>query len=418
MNITENDSDVYSPIMNTTYRNDEILYAMNGSGAMGQNITSADDMVMFFKLSETEKICAIIVIILIVPVIIIGIFGNLTVCWVVATVKKLQTPANIQLVMLAVVDFANCIIPAPILLFRAVYVLMHANALSIDDTIYNVGFTPLCHILRFVQYCAVGTSTCMITSLSITRAMGMSGKFSREVIKRCFIASMIACTLFGSGVAFGLTISSASCDTMIDDLTFRKRLQKTFDLFLMGSMIISQIMVTTVYVGITIVKKRHRNATKEIFKNISKSLDKRDLATIRICFILVTFIFVSYLPIIFTVALRQSDLLRVKIDFLYTWIQIAIVFANSAINPVVYALMSNNFRSNLCFVRRRRLQKEPKRQKGKMRETTDKILELENVISDGKLPDVTINDDLNAGQDFENVVEANFGNINIGFQCD
>ncbi|XP_077995903.1 uncharacterized protein LOC144449263 [Glandiceps talaboti] len=404
--------------MNTSYTDDEVLYGMNLSAALGLNFTSDDDMMKFYKLSGTEKICGILVVILIVPVIIIGVFGNLTVCWVVATVKKLQTPANIQLVMLAVVDFANCIIPAPTLLFRAVYVLVHANALSVDDTIYNVTSTPICHILRFIQYLALETSACMLTSLTITRAMGMSGKFSREIIKKCIIVSLIASTLFGSGVSFGLVMSTYFCESIIEDVPFRNKLSKQLELVVIASMVISQITTTVVYIGITICKKRHRNATKEIFKDVSKSLDKRDMATIRICFLLITFIFVSYLPIIVVLAFKQSDSIGDKIPFLYAWVQIAIVFANSAINPVVYALMSDNFRSNLCFVRRRRLQKKPQPQKATRSQSTSKILDhiKLSVISNGQSSDDIINLDID--QVCQSAGDIKLGDVNIDFECD
>ncbi|XP_077981923.1 uncharacterized protein LOC144436930 [Glandiceps talaboti] len=124
-------------VANASYQNSSMWFEFDLFDASSPNVTMGVD-IQLHELTKAELILLIIIAVVMLPVNIIGIIGNLTVCWVVATVKKLRTPANIQLVTLAVADLLIFLVPCPKLIFSVFYVLVlsQTDALTVDDTVY------------------------------------------------------------------------------------------------------------------------------------------------------------------------------------------------------------------------------------------------------------------------------------------
>ncbi|TMW46231.1 hypothetical protein DOY81_008689 [Sarcophaga bullata] len=94
--------------------------------------------------------------ILYVTVFILGVFGNVLVCFVVLRNKAMQTVTNIFITNLALSDILLCILAVP---FTPIYTFMGRWAF---------GHT-LCHLVPFAQGCSIYISTLTLTSIAIDR---------------------------------------------------------------------------------------------------------------------------------------------------------------------------------------------------------------------------------------------------------
>lgn len=94
--------------------------------------------------------------ILYVTVFILGVFGNVLVCFVVLRNKAMQTVTNIFITNLALSDILLCILAVP---FTPIYTFMGRWAFG----------RTLCHLVPYAQGCSIYISTLTLTSIAIDR---------------------------------------------------------------------------------------------------------------------------------------------------------------------------------------------------------------------------------------------------------
>ncbi|XP_061386033.1 neuropeptide Y receptor type 6 [Musca vetustissima] len=94
--------------------------------------------------------------ILYTTVFILGVFGNVLVCYVVLRNRAMQTVTNIFITNLALSDILLCILAVP---FTPLYTFMGRWAFG----------RTLCHLVSFAQGCSIYISTLTLTSIAIDR---------------------------------------------------------------------------------------------------------------------------------------------------------------------------------------------------------------------------------------------------------
>ncbi|XP_046807506.1 neuropeptide Y receptor type 2, partial [Lucilia cuprina] len=111
--------------------------------------TEGDDII-------NNKLVQIFFCILYSTVFVLGVFGNVLVCYVVLRNKAMQTVTNIFITNLALSDILLCVLAVP---FTPLYTFMGRWAFG----------RTLCHLVPFAQGCSIYISTLTLTSIAIDR---------------------------------------------------------------------------------------------------------------------------------------------------------------------------------------------------------------------------------------------------------
>ncbi|XP_070567362.1 adenosine receptor A2b-like [Ptychodera flava] len=322
-----------------TYRRPYSIETRKSNSTQVMNLShSWNETVILVYRTKGELTALLLSIIVGVPVIVIGSTGNVAVCWIVIAVKKLRTPANFQLVSIAIVDLLTCAIVMPMVVYSNIHHLVFdTNIFLIDRT------RMMCRTYVFIWFLSLTVSGVSLGMLSVTRAMGVSGKFSCGTMKRVIVTSICTGFVVGTGYALARVMMTPErlCQIDEDPAPMVHIINKIGFAMVCGTL----FMVSVSYGYVFSLKYRQRKTAKLLVQNCS-TVNKRDLATIRICFLLVTVYFITYLPI--GVFAYLHGIRAIPYNLYYSRLVYSSSYCGSMINPIIYCLMSRKFRQHLC----------------------------------------------------------------------
>ncbi|XP_006812264.1 rhodopsin, GQ-coupled-like [Saccoglossus kowalevskii] len=289
--------------------------------------------------SSYESVFDIVSACLYICVALAGATGNIMVCYIVYTNKKLRTPSNIQLVSLAITDVLVCTLTSLTRFGFTVNSLLHGE-INIKG--------PLCTFQIFILYSSSFTTIISLAAISVARAIGVADICSRST-KRKVIFILIVVT-WVTGIGYGTLKAWAG-----EDLTCNLEpiSQVTRNASRGGILIVFLSLLTMVvsYSYIYHVTNRHEKSFQRAMEAAgSRRQTQRkpmNLATLKVFVLLISMFTISYLP----AALYGS--LVVNIDRLrnehFGNFILSLVCFGSLINPIIYSLTSNQFKNYLPF---------------------------------------------------------------------
>ncbi|XP_070573710.1 adenosine receptor A3-like [Ptychodera flava] len=294
---------------------------------------------------------------------IFGLIGNVAVCYVVYANKKLRTPSNYQLISLAIADGLVCLVASPIRLALTVKVLIdRTDELELQDS-----YVGLCKMQIFVVNGSSIVSVVTIATLAIIRALAVVGKYSRETLKT--LIKIFIFVSYATGIAAGtMKLSTGeetyvSCYTPTGESTTNHKIKYSA----MIKIVISMLTIIISYTCILVATRRHRrNVAPWLHQQQQATQNRMDIATLRVSFTIVICFFATFLPIAIYFFVTESETAKVDVNTHLINLLMMLVCLGSAVNPIIYALMSKAFRRHL---KRRRSAQLPSRARGRLLKT-------------------------------------------------
>lgn len=316
------------------YRNDT-AFLLNSS--LGENATYANntdncknDMPKLYLFAEM----------LYVIVCILGLFGNTLVIYVVLRFSKMQTVTNMYIVNLAIAD--ECfLIGIPFLL-----VVMHAQSWPFGDVACKF-YMASTSINQF-------TSSIFLMIMSADRYVAVCHPITAPKIRTPFISKMVSVSAWSVSALLMVPVLIYS-NTMIDENNVRScnilwpdeenlsgHAAFTLYSFILGFAI--PLLLIFVFYSLVIKKLRTvgpKNKSKEK-KRSHRKVTKLVLTVITVYVCCWLPYWVTQVALIFTPAKQCQSKVTVSI-FLMTG---CLSYSNSAMNPILYAFLSDNFKKS------------------------------------------------------------------------
>lgn len=280
---------------------------------------------------------------------ILGVFGNVLVCYVVLQNRAMQTVTNLFITNLALSDIFLCILGVP---FTPLYTFL-------KRWIFGV---PLCHIVPYAQGCSVYISTLTLTSIAIDRFFVIIYPFHpRMKLSTCF-GIVICIWIFSLMVTFpyGLYMhivdmnNTYYCEEHWPSEKARKIFSTTTTTL---QFILPFLVIAFCYVCVSF--KLNDRARSKPGKKSSKrdEIDReRKKKTNRMLIAMVAIFGVSWFPLNIVNILNDFD------DTINCWRYYNIIFfiahltamSSTCYNPFLYAWLNDNFRKEFkqvlpCF---------------------------------------------------------------------
>ncbi|XP_070573708.1 prolactin-releasing peptide receptor-like [Ptychodera flava] len=292
---------------------------------------------------------------------IFGLIGNVAVCYIVYAHKRLRTPSNYQLISLAIADGLVCLVASPIRLALTVKVLIdRTDELELQDS-----YVGLCKMQIFVVNGSSIVSVVTMATLAIIRALAVVGKYSRETLKT--LIKIFIFVSYAIGIAAGtMKLSTGeetyiSCYTPTGESTTNLKIKY----FAMITIVISLLTIIISYTCISVATRRHRrNVVPWLHQQQQATQNRMDIATFRVSLTIVLCFFVTFLPIAIYFFVKESEKADMNTHLIN--LMMMLVCLGSAVNPIIYALMSKAFQRHLK--RRRSVQLSP-RARGRLLKT-------------------------------------------------
>lgn len=270
---------------------------------------------------------------------VLGLVGNLLVCFVVIRNKAMQTVTNLFISNLALSDIFLCIFAVP---FTPLYSFRGA---------WSWG-SLLCHIMPFAQGCSVYISTLTLMSIAIDRFFVIIYPFRpRMKIETC-ITVIIMIWTFSVTVTMPYAIYMTYYDLDIgrfcEETWPTEKLRRIFGSVTSILQFVLPFIVIAVCYTCVSFKLNDRAKAKAASKNSRKEeLDKnRKRRTNQMLIAMVTIFGLSWLPL--NVINLCNDYyiyaIHLKYYFLVFFIGHVIAMSSTCYNPFIYAWMNENFR--------------------------------------------------------------------------
>ncbi|XP_028654759.2 trace amine-associated receptor 13c-like [Erpetoichthys calabaricus] len=284
-----------------------------------------------------------------VSAVLLTIFGNLVVIISFSHFRQLHTPSNLLVLSLAVADFMVGMFSMPFKLIKII-----ENCWYFGDT--------LCFIHSFVSFLLTSVSISNLVFIAIDRYIAVcdpllySSKITVPVIQ-VFIATSWAISLlytwaliYFKGITFtyeNVNVCLGECDVLYTDTWGLVDLITTF--------ILPCSVMVSLYTKIFLVAKRHlriiNSMTQQMITNqrnqcnMSKKSERKAAKTLGIVMAVFLLCWIPYyLCIIIDAYTSFSTPLIIFNGF--TWL----VFFNSGINPIIYALFYSWFQKSLKLI--------------------------------------------------------------------
>lgn len=291
--------------------------------------------------------------VLYVVIFVLGVFGNVLVCYVVFRNKAMQTVTNLFITNLALSDILLCILAVP---FTPLYTFLRGWVFG----------TTLCHMVPYAQGCSVYISTLTLTSIAIDRFFVIIYPFHpRMRLTTCIliIFSIWAFSLLVT-LPYGLYMivqrwnttdtSRFYCEENWPDESYRK---------LFGSItstlqfILPFFIISFCYICVS-MRLNDRAKTKPGAKSTKKEEIERDRKkrTNRMLIAMVSVFGISWLPLN---SVNMVNDFYINTDewkyynFLF-FVAHSIAMSSTCYNPFLYAWLNDNFRKEFkqvlpCF---------------------------------------------------------------------
>lgn len=284
-----------------------------------------------------------------VVIFILGVFGNVLVCYVVFRNKAMQTVTNLFITNLALSDILLCILAVP---FTPLYTFLRGWVFG----------TVLCHLVPYAQGCSVYISTLTLTSIAIDRFFVIIYPFHPRmrittcilIIVSIWIFSLLVTLPYGLYMIVQRANSSENskfyCEEDWPDESYRK---------LFGSLtstlqfILPFFIISFCYVCVSI-RLNDRAKTKPGAKTTKKEeIDReRKKRTNRMLIAMVSVFGISWLPLN---SVNMVNDFYINTDdwkyynFLF-FVAHSIAMSSTCYNPFLYAWLNDNFRKEFKLV--------------------------------------------------------------------
>nr|XP_006824358.1 PREDICTED: D(4) dopamine receptor-like [Saccoglossus kowalevskii] len=299
------------------------------------NLTNADEHVLFNDSSNVKHLTLpngwlIASAVMCVATCMFGTFFNVSVCVIVGKSRQLHTPANNQLVALAISDLLNATITSPLWIYRTI-----VGTAAPDGPDYIV-----CLAQIFISQFTLTATIVQLATLSLTRALGISGKFSRSTLRCAIYFQIFFSYLLATCVASLKTVSGPafSCLQFAEGGPGVSRTRSAIVVVFS----LSAMIIITSYVFIIVFTLHHRNSVQPYIENQGNASSKIDITTTGICSVLILSFAFLYMIGPFMVGLNLIGVIAYDNGRSY-WALSLLTFG-SMINPIIYTLMSRKFR--------------------------------------------------------------------------
>lgn len=280
---------------------------------------------------------------------VLGIFGNVLVCFVVLRNKAMQTVTNLFITNLALSDILLCVLGVP---FTPLYTFLKRWIFGI----------PLCHIVPYAQGCSVYISTLTLTSIAVDRFFVIIYPFHpRMKLSTCFgiilciwIFALLITFPYGLYMKVTVEINSTYCEEHWPSEKARKIFSTTTSTL---QFVLPFLVIAFCYICVSL--KLNDRAKMKPGKKSSKrdEIDReRKRRTHKMLVAMVLVFLISWLPLNIVNILNDFD------DSINCWIYYNIVFfiahltamSSTCYNPFLYAWLNDNFRKEFkqvlpCF---------------------------------------------------------------------
>ncbi|XP_006812187.1 type-1 angiotensin II receptor-like [Saccoglossus kowalevskii] len=304
----------------------------------GINATNTTEVALdIVAVSSYEIFLDIISACIYIAVFIVGTAGNILVCNIVYSNKKLRTALNIQLVSLASADLIFCIIIPLVRVISMLISVLHGEFI-VDGL--------LCAFQMFVFYSSGITTIVTLGSISVIRAIAIRNKCSNNTKKMIIIGSIVAS--YAIGVGYGiLKVSAGHDNTCNPKPTSQKVLNITrFGISIVFTMFFTLVISYSYIYHVTAKNEKALKKTMDVGSCCVQGRRKpRNITAFRIAVIIISIFTISYISIAVHAFLVVNDvMLRNEHESNFT---VSLASLGSMLNPIVYSLTSSQFKKYL-----------------------------------------------------------------------
>ncbi|XP_060063137.1 thyrotropin-releasing hormone receptor-like [Ylistrum balloti] len=319
---------VLSKRMTTTYTG-------SGSGVVRRSYTRDIEFLLFINISI---------------IFVIGMLGNILVIVVISRRRSMQTPTNCYLISLSVAD---CLL------------LLSATLPAIPQPFFRRNHWPwgraLCSLLVFVQYLGADASALSITAFTLERYIAICHPMKAQTICTARRAKRIIISLWCFSVLYctpwlGLTTMTyrMACDgsTSLHSCTYRLERESylfyymtDFFIFYIFPLLLSGILYSFIIRILYNKSGLDSDGSKapDYSNNRSRQTSKSRYQVIRMLVVIVVVFAMLWLP--YRAIVVYNSLADHKYLNVWFWLFCRVmVYINSAVNPILYSLMSLKFR--------------------------------------------------------------------------
>ncbi|MBN3273142.1 TRFR protein, partial [Polyodon spathula] len=348
----------------------------NSTVAQGMDLNSTLSLALK-KMPQDSIEVQVVTILLALLICGVGIAGNIMVVLVVLRTKHMMTPTNCYLVSLAIADLI---------------VLLAAGLPNISEVVASwiYGYTG-CLCITYLQYLGINVSSCSITAFTIERYIAICHSIkaqfictvsrAKKIIACVWIFTSVYCIMWFFLVDTNETIYSdgvvVKCGYRVSRNLYMPIYFLDFTLFYVIPLIVATVLYGLIArilfmnplpanphdrVGMdSIHQGRSQNTMKLSCKPNKGAMSSRKQVTKMLAVVVILFalLWMPYRTLVVVNSFMDPA-------YLNTWFLLfcrMCVYTNSAINPIIYNLMSQKFRAafkKLCKCKQQRPEKETK----------------------------------------------------------
>ncbi|XP_041469679.1 substance-P receptor-like [Lytechinus variegatus] len=298
----------------------------------------------------------IIFIVIFVVIMALGIAGNSMVIGVVWSNRAMRTPTNYYIVSLAVSDLLVITFDMPLKLVE--------YTADVDLAMFSTG---LCSFAAFVNPAVVFTSIWTLVAISIDRYLVIIHPLkarsfnTRSRALRTIVIIWLAPLVILSPYFYpyevlryhfqsemGL-IRRGICSDRFFDIS--PAFSKAYNLFLFGVLFLVPVILLGFTCGSISKRLMSLNEDEKMLKNSVRKEDASRRKVAKMVLIVVLCFFICWFPFFLVSMLGQFTTILHEENYIFTLLLVHLFgFANSFMNPVIYALMSQAFRSGFWLI--------------------------------------------------------------------
>ncbi|XP_055706556.1 prolactin-releasing peptide receptor-like [Phlebotomus papatasi] len=280
---------------------------------------------------------------------VLGIFGNVLVCFVVFRNKAMQTVTNLFITNLALSDILLCILAVP---FTPLYTFLRGWVFG----------TMLCHLVPYAQGCSVYISTLTLTSIAIDRFFVIIYPFHprmRLATCICIIVSIWGFSLLVT-LPYGLYMKvlpmnhTGVWQNYCEEDWPSEQYRKIFGSFNSTLQFVIPFLIISICYTCVSIKLNDRARTKPGSKTSRREAADRDRKkrTNRMLIAMVAVFGISWLPLNVVNIFNDFTTKTEEWPFynVFFFISHCVAMSSTCYNPFLYAWLNENFRKEFKLV--------------------------------------------------------------------
>lgn len=302
----------------------------------GRQNQTADDII-------DNKVVQALFFILYTAIFVLGIFGNVLVCYVVFRNKAMQTVTNLFITNLALSDILLCVLAVP---FTPLYTFLGKWVFG----------KIICHLVPYAQGTSVYISTLTLTSIAIDRFFVIIYPFHPRMKLSTCICIIMSIWAFSMGITlpygiymrFNDTVTQSPNVTFCEEAWPSENFRRVFGCITTTmQFVIPFFMMAFCYISVSL-RLNDRAKSKPGSKSSRKEEADRERKrrTNRMLIAMVVIFLVSWLPL--NAINIVNDFYMATVDWTYYYLCFFMVhslaMSSTCYNPFLYAWLNENFR--------------------------------------------------------------------------